>query len=144
MESLDPGNILRVLYLPEAPEMNRAKSDTEWIAALVFIGIGSIFTLIGGGLAYTDLGSILQALWLSKNGLLTQATVLRAEPTNTTINRVPQWCVTYCYRDGLNREHDGVSHLMSPEEGSSWQKGDTGAVRYDEHTPLISVWLGKS
>ncbi len=142
-ESLEPGSDFRVLYLPDAPENNRAESDTEWIAALVFIVMGCIFTLIGGGLTYTELRSILQAVQLSKNGILTQATVLRAEPTNTMINRVPQWCVTYCYRDSLSQEHEGVSHLMSPEEGSSWQKGDIGAVRYDEHTPSTSVWMGK-
>jgi hypothetical protein len=132
-----------VTYLPDAPETNRVDGDNEWIATLVFMGIGGIFTLIGGGLAFTDLRWIIRAIRVSRQGLIAQGTVVRAEPTSLTINRIPQWSVSYRYRDNLGSEQKGTSHLISPEEGRLWKEGDIGTVRYDEKCPSISVWMGK-
>jgi len=143
-EGLEVGSKLQVSYLPDTPGTNRVDGDTEWIAALMFMGIGGIFALIGGGLAFADLRWIIRAIGVSRHGLITQGTVLRAEPSRTTINRVPQWCVYYRYRDNLGSEQEGTSHLMPPEEGSLWKEGDTGTVRYDEKSPSISVWMGQS
>jgi len=142
-EDLAAGDKLQVTYLPDAPEINRVDGNNEWIAALVFIGIGGIFTLIGAGLAFMDLRSIIRTIRVSRHGLITQGTVLRAEPTRTTINKVPQWCIHYRYRDNLGSEQEGASHRISPEEGRLSKEGDTGTVRYDEKSPSISVWMGK-
>jgi hypothetical protein len=135
---------LQVTYLPDAPEMNRLEGATEWIAALVFMSIGGIFTLLGGGLAFPDLRWIIRAIRVLRHGLSTQGTVVRAEPTSLRINRIPQWSVSYRYRDNLGREQEGASHLISPEEGRLWKEGDTGTVRFDEHQPSISVWMGQA
>lgn len=142
-EGLEAGNRLKVTYLPDAPETNRVDGDNEWIAALVFMGIGGIFTLIGGGLAFTDLRWILRAIRVSRYGLITQGTVVRAEPTSLTINRIPQWSVSYRYRGNLGHEHEGTSHLISPEEGRLWKKGASGTVRFDDKRPSINVWIGR-
>ena len=142
-EGLEAGNRLQVTYLPDAPETNRVDGDNEWIAALVFMGIGGIFTLLGGSLAFPDLRWIIRAIHVLRHGLITQGTVVRAEPTSVTINRIPQWSVSYRYRDNLGSEQEGASHLISPEEGRLWKEGDTGTVRYDEKRPSISVWMGK-
>lgn len=143
-EGLEAGHRLQVTYLPDAPEMNRLEGATEWIAALVFMSIGGIFTLLGGGLAFPDLRWIIRAIRVLRHGLITQGTVVRAEPTSLRINRIPQWSVSYRYRDNLGREQEGASHLISPEEGRLWKEGDTGTVRFDEHQPSISVWMGQA
>lgn len=142
-EGLEGGRKFPVNYLPEAPETSRVDGENEWIVALVFMGVGGIFTLIGGGLAFTDLRSIIRTIRVARHGLITQGTVLRAEPTRTTINKVPQWCIHYRYRDNLGSEQDGASHLMPPEEGRIWKEGDTGTVRFDEKSPSISIWMGQ-
>lgn len=142
-EDLEAGKTLPITYLPDAPETNRADGDNEWIAALVFLGMGGLFTLIGGGLAFWDLRVILRVIRVLRHGLITQGTVLRAGPTRTTINKVPQWCIHYRYRDHLGHEREGTSHLMSPGEGRLWKKGNAGTVRYDDQCPSNSVWMGK-
>jgi hypothetical protein len=143
-EGLEAGRTFRMTYLPDSPETSRVEGENEWIGALVLMGVGGIFTLIGGGLAFTDVRSILRVIRVSRHGFLTKGTVVRAEPTSTTINRVPQWRVYYRYRDNLGSEQEGASQLMPPEEGRLWIEGDTGTVRYDEKSPSISVWMGKS
>jgi hypothetical protein len=143
-EILEAGSQLQVTYLPHSPETNRVDGENEWIAALVFMSIGGIFTLLGGGLALTDLRWIIRAIRVSRHGLITQGTVVRAEPTSIMINRIPQWSVSYRYRDNLGHEHEGTSHLISPKEGGLWKKGDSGTVRFDDKRPSISVWIGRA
>ncbi len=143
-EGLEAGRTFRMTYLPDSPQTNRVEGENEWMGALILMGVGGIFALIGGGLAFTEVRSILLNIRVSRHGVLTKGTVVRVEPTNTTINRVPQWCVCYRYRDNLNREQDGVSHLMSPEEAQLLKEGDTGTVRFDQQRPSISVWMGKT
>ena len=143
-EGLEPDRTFPTTYLPDAPDTNRVEGENEWIAALVFMGVGGIFAFIGGGLAFTEIRSMFRIIRVSRHGVLTKGTVVRAEPTNTTINRVPQWCVSYRFCDNLGRELNGVSHFMSPEEGQLWKEGDTGTVRFDEQRPTISVWMGRA
>jgi hypothetical protein len=127
--------------MPESSRL-RASNNDAWIAVSVFLTIGVVFTLLGGGLAWYDGRTVVRSIRVSRHGLPTQGTVLRVEPTSTTINRVRQWRLRYHYRDHVGRGQEGESHLLSPEEASVWHEGDTGAVRFDRERPQESVWMG--
>jgi len=143
-ERLEAGQRFPVTYLPDAPESSRVQGSGEdaWIAVYVFLAIGSVFTLLGGGLAFHEGRSVVRFIRVSRHGLPTEGTIVRVGPTSTSINRVPQWRVYYRYRDHVGRTQEGQSHLLSPDEASVWHEGDTGAVRFDRERPSISVWMG--
>lgn len=143
-ERLEAGQRFSVTYLPDAPESSRVQGSGEdvWIAVYVFLVIGVVFTLLGGGLAYSDLRVILRTIRISRHGLPTEGTMVTVRPTGTSINRVPQWRLSYRYRDHLGRTQEGASHLLSPDEASVWKAGDRGTVRFDRERPEISVWMG--
>ncbi len=142
-EQVETGHQFPVTYLPDAPASNRPQGEGEWIAVYVFLAIGGVFTVLGGGLAFNDLRTIVRTLRVSRHGLPTEGTIVSVGPTGTSINRVRQWRIRYQYRDHLGRTQEGNSHLLSPEEGSSWNEGDTGPVRFDRQRPEMSVWVGR-
>lgn len=141
-ERLEAGQRFPVTYLPNAPASNRTREEGDWIAVYVFLAIGGVFTLLGGGLAFSDLRVILRTIRVSRHGLPTEGTIVSVGPTGTSINRVCQWRLRYQYRDHLGRTQEGQSHLLPPEEAASWNKGDRGTVRFDRERPDISVWMG--
>jgi uncharacterized protein DUF3592 len=143
-ERLNAGKKVPVTYLRNAPASSRIQgsNDDAWIAVYVFLAIGGVFTLLGGGLAVYEGRTVVRTIQVSRHGLPTQGTVLRVEPTSTSINRVRQWRLRYRYRDHVGRTQDGESHLLSPDEASVWQEGDTGTVRFDRERPQDSVWMG--
>lgn len=143
-ERLEAGQRLQVTYLPDVPDSNRAEGDNEWIVALVFTGIGGVFALVGGGLAFTALRTILRTVRVSRQGLVAEGTVLSVEPTSTSINRVRQWQIHYKYPDHLGRTQEGASQFLSPDEASAWKDGDRGTIRFDRERPEFSVWMGKA
>jgi hypothetical protein len=143
-ERVERGQTIPVTYVPGVPDANRAQGNNEWIAALVFLCLGGVFVLLGGGLAFSDARALVRATRLSRHGLVTDGTVLRAEPTGTMINRVTQWRIVYRYRDHVGRSHEASSYLMPPEEAASWKDGDTGTVRFDRERPEISLWAGRT
>lgn len=143
-ERLETGGKVSVTYLPDAPASSKleGRNNDAWIAVYVFLAIGGVFTLLGGGLAVYDGRAVFRSIRLSRHGLPTQGTVLRIEPTSTTINRVRQWRLRYQYRDHVGRTQEAESHLLSPDEASVWEEGDTGTVRFDRERPQDSVWMG--
>ena len=141
-ERLQEGQNTPVTYLPGDAESSRTSGEDEWIAALVFLCIGGVFSLLGGGLAFFDLRAVLRAIRVSRHGMATEGTVVHVGPTRTSINRVRQWRIDYRYRDHLGRVHEGASHALSPEDGAAWKEGDRGAVRFDRERTEISVWIG--
>jgi hypothetical protein len=143
-ERLGTGQTFPVSYLPDTPGSSRAQGSGEdaWIAIYVFLAIGAVFTLLVGSLAYSDLRVILRTIRVSRHGLMTEGTMVTVRPTGTSINRVPQWRLSYRYRDHLGRTQEGASHFLSPEEASAWKAGDRGTVRFDHERPEISVWMG--
>lgn len=91
-ERLETGGSLPVTYLSDAPESSRGPGSGEgtWITISVFLTIGGVFTLLGGGLAFVHGRDLVLAARVARHGLVTDATVLRAGPTSTSINRVNQ------------------------------------------------------
>ena len=141
-ERLETGHSFPVTYLPGVPDSSRGQADEKWIVALVFLCIGGVFTLLGGGLAFFDLRVGLRAIRVSRHGMATEGTVVHVGPTSTSINRVRQWRIDYRYLDHLGRTHEGASHLLSPKDGADWKEGDKGRVRFDRERTEISVWIG--
>ena len=141
-ERMETGHSIPVTYLPGVPDSSRGQAEEKWIVALVFLCIGGVFTLIGGGLAFFDLRTGLRAIRVSRHGMATEGTVVHTGPTSTSINRVRQWRIDYRYLDHLGRAHEGASHPLSPQDGAAWKGGDKGTVRFDRERTEISVWIG--
>lgn len=143
-ERLEPGAALPIVYLPGQIDTSRPQDDGDAVLTIVFVSIGAAFALIGGTVAFMSGRSVARMIRVLRIGADTDGTVLRAAPTNVRINRVPQWQIHYRYRDGLGRVHEAASHVVSPREGSAWNEGDAGRVRFDPERPELSVWIGRA
>lgn len=143
-ERLDEGSSFLVRYLPSDPHTAQTHAASEWWIPLIFVAGGLLFTSIGVAVAWSDLRHVLLVMRLSRSGHPAEGTVRKVWPTSTSINRVPQWRLSYEYRDHVGRTQEGESHLLSPDEASEWHDGDKGAVRFDRERPEDSVWIGKS
>lgn len=142
-EQLDEGSPFSIRFLPSDPLTTRTTSDNQWWVPLIFVAGGLLFTSIGLGVAWSDLRHLLLVVRLSTRGHPAEGTVRKVWPTSTSINRVPQWRLSYEYRDHVGRTQQGESHLLSPDEAAQWREGDTGAVRFNRDRPEDSVWIGK-
>lgn len=142
-ERLEPGLTFPVTYLPDKMDSRRPPGGDEWIAAMVFGIVGGVFTLLGGGLAFVDIRGLVRASHVLRHGLVTEGTVVRTEPTGTSMNRVTQWQIRYRYRDHIGRTQEGLSHLVSPGEAARWKENDSGTVRFDRERPEVSLWVGR-
>jgi hypothetical protein len=142
-ERLDEGSPFPIRYLPSDPQNAQTNTDSQWWIPLIFVAGGLLFTSIGIGVAWSDLRHVLLVVRLSTRGHPAEGTVRKVWPTSTSINRVPQWRLSYEFRDHVGRTQQGESHLLSPDEASEWREGDIGAVRFDRDRPEDSVWLGK-
>jgi hypothetical protein len=49
-EKLAPGSPFKITFLPAAPETSRAEASGDAVSPYIVIGIGSLFTLIGGAI----------------------------------------------------------------------------------------------
>lgn len=143
-ERLDEGSPFPIRYLPSDPQTTQTDADNQWWVPLIFVAGGLLFTSIGLAVAWSDLRHVLLVFRLSRSGHPAEGTVRNVWPTSTSINRVPQWRLSYEYRDHVGRTQEGESHLLSPEEASEWHQGEKGIVRFDRERPQDSVWVGRS
>jgi hypothetical protein len=143
-ERLNEGSSFPVRYLPSDPSTTHLEMDRAWWEPLIFGSIGVLFALIGIAVGWSDLRHVLLVRRLSRSGLPAEGTVRKVWPTSTSINRVPQWRLSYEFRDHVGRTQQGESHLLSPDEASAWNPGDKGAVRFDRERPQESVWVGRA
>lgn len=107
------------------------------------LGIGLIFSAVGGG--YLGYGILEQQTEnrLRATGIVAQATVTEVEQTYTRINGRYQWRARYEYQDNAGRTHHGSSALLSPGQAQTWRPGDRASIRYDPANPATSIWLGR-
>jgi hypothetical protein len=142
-ERLDEGSPFPVRYLPSDPTTTHLDFRDAWWLPLIFVAGGLLFTSIGLTVAWLDLRHVRLVLRLSRSGHPAEGTVRKVWPTGTSINRVPQWRLSYEYRDHVGRTQQGESHLLSPDEASEWHEDDRGAVRFDRERPQDSIWIGR-
>jgi len=68
------GDHVRVLYEQANPERARLDSFSEaWMASLIMGGLGSVFSLIGGGIVGVQVRNRKVRAWLRQNGMRVQA-----------------------------------------------------------------------
>ena len=143
-ERLDEGIPFTVTYLPSDPHTARTDAGSEWWEPLALGAFGSLFAFIGIFIGQSDLRRVLLILRLSRNGFTAEGTVTKVWASGTSINRVPQWQLSYEFRDHIGRMHQGESDLLSPDEAVAWEPGKKGAVRFDRERPQDSVWIGRA
>lgn len=143
-ESLHDGDAFPVRYLENAPETNRAVTDSDWTDPIVLAVLAVIMGTVGGGLLAHRVRQIRLTLRLLEGGEPTEGTVVRVSPADLKINGVSQWEVHYRYVDHSHQRHDGCSDYLTPLEMEKWKKGDRGLVRYDRRDPRVSIWVGRA
>lgn len=107
------------------------------------LGIGVIFSLVGGSFAGYGLWQANIEQRILNNGVSVRATVTGTEQTYTRVNGRYLWRVQYQYLDASGATHRGTSPRMDPRDAQSWRPGDQVYVRYDRTQPGSSVWLGR-
>ena len=106
------------------------------------LGIGVIFSVMGGGIAGYGVWEYQTEQRLRAEGTVARATVTEVERTWTRINGRYQWRARYEYQDHEGRTHQGSSTLLSPGQAQTWKAGDEAFIRYDPASPSTSIWLG--
>jgi hypothetical protein len=124
-----------------------ARSPRYWPLRWAFLsaplGIGVIFSVMGGGTAAYGLWQFDIEQRILVSGTLTRATVTGIEQTYTRVNGRYLWRVRYQYTDAGGQPHVGASGRLSADEARTWQPGEPVFVRYDPAEPGMSVWLGR-
>lgn len=115
----------------------------RWAVLGAPLGIGIVFSLVGGGFAGYGLMELQREERLRATGTLARATVTEVVRTSTRINGRYQWRARYEYRDQAGRTHQGASTLLSPGQAQTWRPGDQALIRYDPADPASSIWLGR-
>lgn len=107
------------------------------------LGIGVVFSLLGGVFVLRGLGQVRKEQRLLQSGTTTEGTVTAIEPTSTRVNRRILWHIRYSYEDMYGAVHSGVSGYLSPEDAQTFRAGERVFVRYDPTSPATSLWLGR-
>ena len=116
---------------------------SRWAFLGAPLGIGLIFSVIGGGYAGYGFRQHEAEQRILANGATVRATVTQVEQTYTRVNRQYLWRVHYQYVDSAGGSHTGASGLLHVDEARTWRPGDRVFVRYDPAQPGASVWLGR-
>jgi hypothetical protein len=107
------------------------------------LGVGTIFTLLGGVFLVRGLQQARKEARLLQSGTTTEAIVSSIEPTNTRVNRRMLWRVRYSYEDLNGVIHAGDSGYRTAEDAQSYRVGERVFIRYDPEQPSASIWLGR-
>jgi hypothetical protein len=116
--------------------------DLIWAFLGAPLGIGVIFSLVGGAFVLRGLAQARKEQRLFQFGTVTEATVVAVESTATRVNRRMLWHIRYSYEDLVGAVHRGTSGYLEPEDAQSYKAGDRAFVRYDPASPATSAWLG--
>lgn len=141
-ERLQERGPVTVSYLPYDPTSNRVAGSPDWVGPAIMAGLGGVFALAGGTIVVISLGKRLSRGRLLRDGMSADGVITAVEPTNFSINRVPQWIIRYRYNDHRGRTHEGKSSYLSPQEANNWKEGDTGKVKYNREKSDKSLWIG--
>lgn len=138
-QSTHPNDVIRVVYLPSAPDMQRPTSydDRIWVALLIaMFAPGLLFTVMMVWHAY-------------RVRSMAEALTDRAVRTTATVDKVAKgWgagglrYIVYRYEDAEGRSRKGTSPELYVEEASAYTPGSTATIAYDPKDPGNSMWLG--
>ncbi len=133
------GDVITVVYVPSAPDIQRPASFEEriWIAALV-----AMF----GGMVPFAAAMVWRAYRLRS---ITAALADRAVRTTATVKKVSKEMlgqgarrISYSYDDMEGRAHKGRSPKLYAEEAAAYAPGSNATVAYDPNNAGNSIWLG--
>jgi hypothetical protein len=110
---------------------------------LLPLGLGLIFTTLGGVFASSGLAAHDLEARLRTSGVTARARVVQIERTTTRLNGQYLWHVRYEYRDPTGRAYEGVSGYLERIEAQSYRVGEPVYIRYDPAEPASSIWLGR-
>lgn len=139
--SVRPNDVITVVYVPSAPEIQRPTSldDRIWIALLVAM----FAPMLAATMAWA---------WRAhRRRAISAALTDRAIRTTAIVEKVTKgWTdigmrrIEYRYDDAEGRSRKGTSPRLFVEEASAYTPGSTATVAYDQNDPGNSVWLGAS
>lgn len=142
---LEKDRPVRVVFLPQSPNIHRmegADFHDKLVTAVVFLGLGTILSALGGLVVGRALAMRLAAARIVREGIEVEAEVTGTRPGGSALNGVTQWRLSYRYRDPAGRVHEARSAASDPEQIRRWKNGDRGRIRVDRVDPSLSVWLG--
>jgi hypothetical protein len=133
------GDVIRVVYVPSAPDIQRPTSFDERVALVVLVG------MFGAMLPFTVF-----MVWSAyRHRAIVAALADRAVRTAATVDKVhKEWGgqgtsrVAYRYDDAEGRSHKGCSQRLYTEEALAYAPGSSAWIAYDPNAPGNSAWLG--
>jgi hypothetical protein len=143
-ENLQKGSKIKVTYLPDSPNASRIDGSGDWASPIIGMGLGGLLTVIGGVIVISGFSRLLAESRLRRSGTIAEGEVIKVEPAKISVNRVRQWVIRYRYKDHMGQLREGKTRMLPPDVAQAWNKGDTGQVRFDQHRPEKSLWVGKS
>ena len=138
MVGLIAGAVMCVVFTRRPP-----KERVTWLFVCLPLGIGILFTLIGGVWGGGALDRIQLEERLRTSGVSVRATVVDVERTGSRLNGRYLWQVRYEYQDATGRYHEGVSGYLERIDAQRYHAGERVFVRYDPAQPSASIWLGR-
>lgn len=141
-KNLEPGNVVRMEYLPGQADSYRLLDPKRngAIAGYLLMGMGAVFFAIGAGMLYVFIRSYTRISYLIKHGTLADGTVITVAPGSLSINNVKQWRIQYEYPDTRGKVHRAWSEHRPPEEVMHLQPGEKGRVLFNRNKPEVSTW----
>ena len=138
-QSARPNDVITVVYVPSAPDIQRPTSydDRIWIALLIAMFASVlIFTVVMVRHAY-------------RVRSMSEALTDRAVRTTATVDKVAKergagglHYIVYRYEDAEGLSRKGTSPQLYEEEASAYAPGSTATIAYDPNDPANSMWLG--
>lgn len=142
-EELKSGAPVEVQYLKDAPQTNRLARQATFVAGYAFLAFNALAVAIGAVSLFFFFGGKKETNRLMQYGVSTEGTVTKVGPGSVTVNHVPQWQISYIYKDVRGREWKGTTKHMPPDRAMVWVAGDKGPVKYDPGKPQKSLWVGR-
>src|SRR2546430_10070602 len=137
--SMHAGDLIRVVYVPSAPDIQRPASFDEPLA------LAGLLAMFGAMLPFTA-----AMVWRAHRiRAITAALADRAVRTSATVDKVSKEFlgqgtrrISYSYDDAEGRVRKGRSPKLYPEEASAYAPGSTATIAYDPNDAGNSIWLG--
>jgi hypothetical protein len=138
-QSVHVGDLITVVYVPSAPEIQRPASFDEriWLVGLV--------AMFGGMLPYTAV----MVRRASRLRSITSALASRAIRATATVEKTSKKFlgqetgqISYRYNDVEGRVHRGRSPDLYVEEAAAYGPGSSAMIAYDPNDAGNSMWLG--
>ncbi len=142
-EAAKEGDRIAVRYLADAPQTNREASVDGTVEGFVALGVGPLIGGIRGAILFLSYYGRQRRARLLRYGIAVAAHVIAVEDSGFIVNKVMQKRIRFRFQDNSDRDREGLSEPMPPDDAHDWNPGDAGEVRYDAANPDDQIWTGK-